>query len=221
MSGLELVSLNPQAGYGNSTIKTKRDGTEQDFWQDGTALSGELELGYTTKKENGNSRSKVGFDFATGSVETIIGRSQDRYLRTALNLGPIYHGDITDPRGRIAWQVGATGRLETASIKVNDDSVSGHNLSLAFPLAFGLGTSHIFVQDKAELMTTFPGFKIRNVASGTWRPYANFDNRWVQTVEVVFSHTFESGKMTSNTTATNEILFVGLKLGFDYSVKRD
>jgi hypothetical protein len=221
MSSLELGALNLQAGYGNSTIKAKQNGAEQDLWQDGAALSGDIELGYTATKENGNSRSKQGLDLVSAKADTIIGRSQDRYLRTSLNVGPAYHGDITNPHGRIAWQAGATGRLETSDIKVNDATVSGHNFSLAFPLAFGLGTSHIFVQDKVELMATFPGFKIKNEVSGNWRPYANFSNRFVQTVDVIMSHTFESGKMTGDITARNEILFVGLNLGFGYSVKKD
>ena len=221
MAGLELGALNLQAGYGNNTTKAKRDGTEQDLWQDGTALAGKLELGLTTVKENGNSRSQYGLDLAAAGAETIIGRSNDRYLRTSLNLGPVYHGDFTSPQGRIAWQAGITGRLETASVKVNDDSVSGHDLGVSVPLAFGLGTCHIFVQDKAELMMTFPGFKIRNEASGAFRPYANLNNRFVKTVDLVFSHTFESGKITGNTTERSEFLFAGLRFGFDYSVKRD
>ena len=220
MSGLELVAVNTKAGYGSSTTKAKQNGTEQDLWQDGTALSGDLELGLTIKKENGNSRSGIGLDLATAQVTTIIGRANDHYLRSALNLGPAYHGDITNPHGRIAWQAGITGRLETTDIKVNDAAVSGHNFSLALPLAFGLGTSHIFVQDKVRLMTNFSELKVLNEVSGNWRPYANFNNNFVQTVEVVLSHTFASGKINGNTTERSEFLFAGLNFGFGYSVKR-
>ena len=91
--------------------------------------------------------------------------------------------------------------------------------SVNYPVQ-SLGNSHIFFHDKAELMTNFSGVRIINEVSGNWRPYANFNNTFIQTVDIVLSHTYEAGKLPDGAEIRSTLLFAGLKLGlFNYTLR--
>ena len=223
MSGVELVALNTRAGYGQNSSQIERDGNKETLETGGAALSGDLALGLTAVKENGTSRGKVGLNLVNAQADILAGQASDKYLRLALNLGPSYYLDVSGyNRIRVALQVGLNARVEYTKLKSGNSNASGTNWNAALPVAFGLGTSHIFLQDKVQAMTNFSDLKVRNEASGSLRIYANLNNTFLQTIDITLSHIYESGRLAGGIDEKSTLVMAGLSLGlFNYSLKTD
>ncbi len=221
MSGLEIASLNTQAGYGNRTGWTEKDGDHRDYDNSGAGLAGDLTLGLIGKKEDRPAHGKKGLGLVRAQADAIVGQANDRFMRFVLNVGPEVQADVTRYDGlRYAWLIGATARAEYSDVKTGDNGSTNRNVNLSFPSAVGIGTSHIFLQDRFELMTNFSDLRFINEASGSWRPYANFSNTFIQTVDIYLSHTYEDGKLPGGTTTRSTQLFAGIRLGlFNYTLK--
>jgi hypothetical protein len=227
MTSWEVVSVNTRTGYGNKSGWIEKDGARQNFESSGTDLSADLAVGFTHKNDDGRTREKRSIDLLTVKSDNIIGQAQDRYSRLIINFGADIHGDDTYSNGlRFAWRGGVAAQLQTTTMTVNKQTVSGNCWNVVLPLGLGLGFKQFFLQDKFEPMLEAASdaqeknsLKLKNEASLSWRPYVNLNNRFLQTVDIFFSHIFESGQMTENIKERSNHLLVGLKLGlFNYSL---
>lgn len=165
----------------------------------------------------------MGLELLTLRVDSLVGQAHDKYLRTAVEIGPYIHVDgrgDPDAALRMVLGYGVRGRWENTNMDVNGNNLSGSTWSIEFPIAFGLGAKRVFVEDQIKLMVEFsPSFKMKNEATLSYRPYANLNNMFIQTVDLFVSHVYELGKVSNEIKERSSLVMAGLSLGlFNYSL---
>ncbi len=236
MSEIDFIPLNLSAGYGAKKLQLTKDGATQELNYQGATLAGDLALDFSVKEEGENvclalldkndceevkeksgfGREKGGIRIINAHADAMFGKANDNYMRFALDLGPYLHGDTEYFNSfRVVVGFGVTGRWETSRTSLPEgQNASGNNWNVNFPLAFGLGAKKIFVQDKLNLTIELsPSFKMRNEVCLSYRPYANYLNKYVQTIDISACNIFELGKISDSTKERNSFWLGGVNLG--------
>jgi hypothetical protein len=244
MTEVEFIPFNLSTGYGANNLQLKqKNGDTQKLNYKGVLLSGELSLGgafkeeeekdcqakidgtYITEefckeaKENGSmGRVKNGIKLVNARADAMFGQGNDNYLRFALDIGPVWNYDFEYYNSfRRVVGFGVAGRLEVTRTSLPEgQNISGHNWSIDFPLAFGLGTKNVFLQDKLNLMIQVSespaSFKMRNEASLSYRVYANYFNKYCQTVDISAGNVYELG-LIDHVEQKNLLWYGGVTIG--------
>ncbi|MBN3033338.1 MAG: hypothetical protein JW873_04515 [Candidatus Saganbacteria bacterium] len=221
MDSLDLLPVNLQTGFFSKKGRIeKEDGTKYGSNGQGVAVSGDISLDLAAKSEEGDRRNKFGLNLVTAQVDALVGRAENSSLRFALQLGPYWHIDHmpqTDlPPFRYYIGSGMTAVWENLSVGASgqgNQTISGSKWIAGIPMIVGGGMYDFSLEAKINfLIEGTSSYRTRTGVAVGYRPYANFNNKHIQAVDIFISRVAEWGKITGNNKEDYTLWLAGVKL---------